>query len=516
MRISRWSIVLGCLYAPLALGAGFEYPDNGTEALGRAGAFTAKADDGTAIYYNPAALADQDGLRITLDANFVGNNITFQRTDPVTGAAVGPAVSNSGPMFVAPFVAISYQIVKHLTVAIGVYGPPADGQLNFPGETIPRYDANSGNGNGCDGNCSINPPPAPVGPGSDPQKYGLISDNIFVAYPSIALAWSPIPQLSLGVTGQMVYATTSIQQAAFDGAIFEGGQHDIHNESPAWDTLANITVHNNPGERFAGIFGVAVRPFGGLRLGASYRPYIPIDESGTLQLQYSTLAQSLGATIKGSNTTQAADNTSGTGPADFYIQMPGELKTGVGWAFDKSSDIELDFDYTQWSQIKQLGLIPNFSVAAAGTTSPIPPTAIPEHFNDTWALRLGGDYRIPIPLPFRLTVRAGASYETSVWDGSLNKGPCDPTSGSGCSYPSLTYANADMISFAAGVSAGWKWLELAVGYTHVYEPTLSVKNGGGTMLQNLAPAGTPPVVVNDGSYTSSYDVLAVGLELRFL
>jgi hypothetical protein len=52
-----------------ALASGFEIPDNGTEALGRGGAFTAKADDGTALEYNVAGLAQQRGTRLLLDAN---------------------------------------------------------------------------------------------------------------------------------------------------------------------------------------------------------------------------------------------------------------------------------------------------------------------------------------------------------------------------------------------------------------------------------------------------------------
>ncbi len=190
--------------------------------------------------------------------------------------------------------------------------------------------------------------------------------------------------------------------------------------------------------------------------------------------------------------------------------MPGELKTGLGWDFGQGSDIEVDFDYTQWSQIKQLALIPNFSVATAlpsPTSTALPLMGIPENFNDTWALRVGGDYRLPIPGPVRVAVRAGASYETSVFDGSQ-----------ATIYPSLTYSNFDMYSAAAGVSVGFKWIELAVGYSHVFEPTKTVTNGGGTMTQNV-PAGSPspkPVVVNDGSYATSYDILAVGLKLRFL
>ena len=531
MKASRWlglvPFVLATALSGVALGQGFAYPDNGAEALGRAGAFAAKADDGTAIYYNPAGLADQDGLRITLDANFVNNGITFQRTDPVTGAAVGPAVSNSGGMFLAPFATISYQIIPHLTVAIGAYGPPADGQLNFPGESAPPYNQSSSS---CPSPCNLAStlvgPPLPAGPGNDPQKYGLISDNIFVVYPTLSLAWTPIAisgliDVSLGVSGQMVYAATTIQQATFDGAIVESGKHSTSDESSAWDTIANVNVSNSLGERFAGIFGLGVKLFDHLKIGASYRPWIPIDETGTLQLQYSTLFQVAGATATGKGTSSspngcnpsAATNptscTSGTGPADFFLQMPGDFKSGVGWAFGHGSDIELDFDYTQWSQVKQLALVPNFAVHTlnpAGTT-PLPVMAVPENFNDTWSLRLGGDYRLPIPGPIRVAVRAGVSYSTSVYDGSQ-----------ATIYPSLTYANFDEYSFAAGVSAGFKWVELAVGYTHVYEPTKTVSNGGATMTQNV-PAGSPappPVVVDDGTYSSSYDVLAVGLKLRFL
>jgi len=49
---------LGLLACPSgALAAGFEYGPQGVHALGRGGAFTAGADDPSAIWWNPAALA---------------------------------------------------------------------------------------------------------------------------------------------------------------------------------------------------------------------------------------------------------------------------------------------------------------------------------------------------------------------------------------------------------------------------------------------------------------------------
>jgi long-chain fatty acid transport protein len=524
---------LAATFSSVALGQGFAYPDNGAEALGRAGSFAAKADDGTAIYYNPAGLADQDGLRVLLDTNLVNNSITFQRMDfsgsssTATGTNVGPPVSNSGGMFLGPFGTVSYQIIKHLTVAIGAYGPPADGTLTFPGETPPVYNQNNpGNvaalltGQPSAGAYTT---PAEAGPGNDPQKYNLISNNIFIVYPTLALAYAPIKYVSLGISAQMVYANTQINEATFDGASVElgAGPHSENNEVPVWDTIANIKVGNQIGGKYAGVFGVLLKPIDMIRIGASYRPGFRIDQSGTMTLNYSTLEQAGGATMQGGNTgnTPSGCNatasspacTSGTGPATFSLPMPGDFKSGVDVDFGKGRDVELDFDYMQWSQVQQLVLVPDFSVKTSEGVTPVAQVNIPEHFQDTWSLRLGGGYKIPIPGPIRLSVRAGLAYTSSVYNTAAQ-----------VIYPSLSFANFDEYTGALGVTAGYKWIDLTLGYSHVYEPTVSVSNSGTTMTENF-PASTPastfknyaPVVVGNGTYASAYDILAVGIGLKF-
>ena len=60
------------------LGAAYEFPDNGAVAMGRAGAFAAKADDGTAIYYNPAGLAIQ-ATGVHVGASFMFASRCFSR-----------------------------------------------------------------------------------------------------------------------------------------------------------------------------------------------------------------------------------------------------------------------------------------------------------------------------------------------------------------------------------------------------------------------------------------------------
>src|SRR3954453_7298083 len=87
---------------------GLELPDNGTEALARGGAFTAKADDATALQYNIAGLARQRGTRLLFDGNIVLSTLDFQRSGnypdaPTAATPWGgqpfPSVRNTGGPF---------------------------------------------------------------------------------------------------------------------------------------------------------------------------------------------------------------------------------------------------------------------------------------------------------------------------------------------------------------------------------------------------------------------------------
>ncbi|MHB1845980.1 MAG: OmpP1/FadL family transporter [Deltaproteobacteria bacterium] len=500
MRFSVVAALAVTLASQTAFAAGDEYPDNGAEGLGRAGAMAAKADDGTAIYYNPSGLAEQDGLRILVDGMFANDAVSFQRTDPLAGTPIGPQVSNGSGTFVAPFVAVSYQVLSGLTFALGVYGPPANGRYSFPGETPPVCNSTTS-----PNLCGVEAPPQPPGPGNDPQKYSLINENLFVAYPTLSVGWRPFRWLELGLSGQLVDATTQFSQAAFDGAQLEGGKHQVQNESPQWDTIATLQSQDQPTQVFAGVVGVTVLPVDRLRIGASYRPPINVAESGSLNLQYSTLSQFAG--VQTSQNGKATGNAqTGGGPATLAFTLPGELKSGVSYAYAKNSDVELDFDWEQWSQFQAITVTPQFDVATGGSQAePLAPLVTPKSFLNTWSLRLGSDYRVPLRSPVRLTLRAGLGYESSVYDLS-----------SGTSYTALDFANFAQTVASLGVTVGYKWVDLVVGYAHVFEPMAQVRNSGVTMTQNQAPQGTPPVVVGDGNYQSSYDILSAGLRLKFL
>jgi long-subunit fatty acid transport protein len=509
-----------------ALASGFEYPDNGTQAMGRGSAFAAKASDGTAIYYNPSGLAQQDGWRILIDGQAVMQSIQYQRTD-AAGNNIGPPVSNSGGPFFAPFIAVSKQVIPGLTIAVGGYGPPANGNFAFPdvqpptltndqkitffsqcGLSVPTPQS------GCAGADTSSTGTSAHPTGVAPQRFEIIDENLLVFYPSVSVGWAPPVigrWIQLGGTLQLEYANSSFRQSTYDGALSEqssqgGGSwtHQPSNELLTYDTIANVAVS---GFTVSGIVGLTVTPIPSLRIGASYRPRTVLNQTGTLKLNYSPLAQGLNAQATGNGTSNGPDSSngnapSGQGPTSLSAVFPGELKSGLDWSFG-FGDVELDFNYTQWSQYQESVLTPQYSLNTTVTgTNPIPPVYLIHDFQDAWALRLGADFDIPVP-GIRLTLRAGGGYESNAYNENKTQ------------FVTVNFANFDQIYGSVGATIGIAWFDLDLAYSHVYMPTDQVRNSGEQAVVNNPPAQAAPVIVGNGNYKSGYDLVAVGLRAHF-
>ena len=114
------------------MAGGFEFPSNGSVALGRGGAFTARADNLICLEYNPAGLIKLPGNHVYLGNNVVQYNMTFTGMRP-DGSAVDPVSNQGGPMYLAPFVAASSDFgLRDWRFAISAFGPSANGIFALP------------------------------------------------------------------------------------------------------------------------------------------------------------------------------------------------------------------------------------------------------------------------------------------------------------------------------------------------------------------------------------------------
>lgn len=71
-------LVMSCV--PVIYGAGFSIYEQGTTATGMAGAFAAKADDATAVFYNPAGISQLEGTHLSIGLSMIPPDAKM--TDP--------------------------------------------------------------------------------------------------------------------------------------------------------------------------------------------------------------------------------------------------------------------------------------------------------------------------------------------------------------------------------------------------------------------------------------------------
>src|SRR5215468_3989963 len=89
MRRTRFpAFLVGCvlstaLSAATVHAAGFEILEHGAAATGMVGAFTAKADDASAIFYNAGGLARQQGLQLYLGTTLIATTNSASSSDPM-------------------------------------------------------------------------------------------------------------------------------------------------------------------------------------------------------------------------------------------------------------------------------------------------------------------------------------------------------------------------------------------------------------------------------------------------
>ena len=112
--------MIGVLFGGQATGAfagGLSTSGQGSRALGMGGAFTAVADDGSCIYYNPAGMTQAEGSQIEAGLALIFPEIRYEMPN---GAVQKSTKSAFGPTLFAV-----HGLTDKLNVGFGVYAPYA-------------------------------------------------------------------------------------------------------------------------------------------------------------------------------------------------------------------------------------------------------------------------------------------------------------------------------------------------------------------------------------------------------
>jgi long-chain fatty acid transport protein len=134
------TLSLTCLLATSAFGSGFLIPEQGAKASAMAGAFVATADDPSAIFYNPAGIAQQREIAAYAGTTLINftNEFVGDPSSPVTS---GTEAKYNRHTFNIPNMYAIYPIGQNITIGVGVFaafGLRTDWADPFPGRYISK------------------------------------------------------------------------------------------------------------------------------------------------------------------------------------------------------------------------------------------------------------------------------------------------------------------------------------------------------------------------------------------
>jgi long-subunit fatty acid transport protein len=490
----RLGLVLALvLHASIARAGGFETPDNGSEALGRGGAFTAKASDGTALEYNVAGLARQRGTRLLLDGKVTFDQYQFTRDGVYPGPSDNttpwgnhffPTVTNQGPPLVAPFVALSTDFGRFddLTVAVGLFAPSGVGNPTYPlgvpeppGQVYPPGVTNTGGW-------------------PSPSRYDVVQANSVLALPTVAAGYKVSELLDVGLGAHYVIGSFDLVSTSF------ADSSNCYPTPPKTSTTPPVTVPEYQpcdvvnhlvlsGSTFAFSGGIMLHPEPWWDIGLNARSKIHIDATGSVAATPS----------------QAAPAQGGNAAATFSTELPWQLRLGTRLvARDggfEHGDFEVDAVYETWSASQGVG--------SFVTTGPIGVVdgvhAVVVHkYQDVYSLRVGGAYNIPIG-PAVLTLRAGGYYESPATQ------PADTR---------LDFNTLAKLAGTGGLGFTWRGIGVNVAYAGIYSPERVVSNGEIAPINpvqkgaSLDAQGNPLPAINNGRYDGLIQMISFGLRVE--
>jgi long-chain fatty acid transport protein len=252
----------------------------GPKAIGMGGAFTAIADDPTAIFHNPAGITQLKGHQFEIGMDGLITNEDY--TPDQTAFPGAPTESANRQFLPVPSFGYTTDAAKYVTLGLGVFFPHGNGG-EFPAVSI--------------------------SPGN-PKEGRIYSMEI-----APAVAWQVCPQLSLGATLRVVRISSGLK-----------GQMILINNAPTMVDDLSLS-----GWGYGASFGFLYKPISWLSIGANYRSKVSKILEGTATIT------GVPAPVPVSLEEQTLPTLVTAGVA-FFPNKKLTLALGYGW--ERNSEIE--------------------------------------------------------------------------------------------------------------------------------------------------------------------------------
>ncbi|HEX8043467.1 OmpP1/FadL family transporter [Candidatus Deferrimicrobium sp.] len=333
--------------ASTSFAGGFRLPEAGAKAMGMGFAFTAQADDPSAIYFNPAGLTQLKGQNAMVGLTYVREKgADFTGTTPLTGGAT--ETQKNLNFYIPNGYYTRTTNSGNIAYGVGVFAPFGLGQ---------EYK---------DKNTSI-----------FRNQITKIDLQTIVVNPTIAFKVNDVLSVGFGIDymwGKAKLAKTPVAPGV-------GNLYNLELESD-WGLDGDAWGYN---------FGLLLKPTENFRIGASFR--------SPFNLKLKDADVSISNTNPAYGTGQLGPTPSNT-KGSATIAIPATFALGAAYTMGRLT-VEADADWTFWHSFDSLPITIQNQVPTLFSTDS------PKRWEDVVAFRLGVEYRVTDPL----ALRAGFVYD---------------------------------------------------------------------------------------------------------
>lgn len=531
-----------------ASAGGYEFPGDGTRAIGRGGAFAARADDPMAIVVNPAGLAAMPGTQIWAASHLSFAKDCFTRNQPGVAAngtteteprwptGWGQDASESridytevcndkSRRFTAiPSLGVTWRLSRK--VGMGFAFIPPNSQLGQRWGSS-SYATTTANGSQRSYDGYVDAPEGSSGTGNNPlvpldngqsllpspTRFQLVGRTVLAAYPTIAIGAKPFRWMQIGAA--LGWGVADVRFVANIRNLVPGEEPNVlEGQAVArgrdWFAPRVITaIHFIPHDN-VDIVGV-------------FRWDDSIRATGDLEVALPAIDDGVDAglnTLKGRGTLVAPRPwwlTFGIRYADRVRVRPedpdapgrqsGRVEdpmTSERW------DLEANVVYERNRQVESLDLRIQGLDAEQGSAL-LPPggvngtVSLGHNWQDQLSVRLGGDWNA---IPGKLAARGGFSYETSGFTGIGSK-----TSKAG----TIDFMPLQRFGLHLGLTGRFKRAELSGAFAYYWHTTHHNQNGGTEQLVVNPFTGLqlPGDTINNGAFSSRIVIGSIAFRYFF-
>jgi long-chain fatty acid transport protein len=334
--VAALAVSLLAFMAKPAHAAGFAIFEQGARGMGFAGAFTAQANDPSAIFHNAAGIAFLKGKQIYLGGTLIAPKSDFTGADPFPGTSI--TEKGDAGFIVPPAADYTHQLTEQLVVGVGLHVPFGlktqwANPTSFSGRFISRKAELKG--------ISVNP----------------------------TLGYKLADRLAVGVGLDLRFASVSLNRSVGTVNPFTLKPVDV----------ADLQLTSETKKGFGFNVGLLARPSDNFSLGASYRHKVKIDFTGSATFtRVGTGSSQFDALV-------AQRLPTGATPVTTSIEFPAIASGGVAFTAGDWT-LEGDVNWYQWSTFDRLAL--SFDEQPAFST------VIEENYENSYQYRFGIERKI--------------------------------------------------------------------------------------------------------------------------